>query len=169
MKCEICEQNEATVLFKQVVEGSVREMRVCMDCAQKNGFDLQSPMALTDFLFGLGTTPPREEDVRECRCACCGMTLSDFRKTSRLGCARCYETFAEEFSPMLLSMHRGNRHEGKVPAGARATAELESMERAMERAVVSQDFEEAARLRDLIREVKGDEALVTEECNHDRG
>lgn len=154
MTCEICQKNEASVHFKQVVNGSVRELHVCQECAEANGFDVQSPMALTDFLFGLGV--PDEEMGRELEktCPSCGLGLSDLRKTSRLGCARCYETFSEELDPMLKAMQGADRHVGKMPAGEKLTAEIVAMQRALEKAVSSEDFEEAAKLRDAIRELK---------------
>ena len=154
MKCEICQQNEAAVHFKQVVSGSVRELHVCQECAAENGFDVQSPMALTDFLFGLGMPETEVGGALEKTCPSCGLTLSSFRKVSRLGCARCYETFSEELDPVLRSMHGADRHIGKVPAGEKLSAEIVAMQRALERAVCNEDFEEAAKLRDAIHDLK---------------
>lgn len=154
MKCQICKTNEATVHFKQAIEGEVRELNCCQDCAAKNGFDMQSPMALTDFLFGLGMQDAGGDDPDDRVCATCGLTRAVFRKTSRLGCARCYETFAEELAPMLQDMHRAAEHAGKVPATARVSAEAAALQKAMERAVAEEDFEEAAKLRDRLREMR---------------
>lgn len=154
MKCEICQENEAAVHFKQVVNGSVRELHVCQVCASENGFDVQSPMALTDFLFGLGMPDTEVDGTLEKTCPSCSLTLSAFRKRSRVGCARCYETFFEELDPFLKAMHGADRHVGKVPAGEKLTAEIISMQRALERAVSQEDFEEAAKLRDAIHNLK---------------
>jgi protein arginine kinase activator len=154
MKCEICQQNEAAVHFKQVVNGSVRELHVCQDCASENGFDVQSPMALTDFLFGLGMPDTEVDGTLEKTCPSCSLTLSAFRKHSRVGCARCYETFSEELETVLRAMHGADRHVGKVPAGEKLSAEIVAMQRALERAVSQEDFEEAAELRDAIKNLK---------------
>jgi protein arginine kinase activator len=156
MKCELCQDNEAVVHFKQVVNGDVRELYVCKDCAVKNGFDVQSPMALTDFLFGLGMPESEVSDTDEKTCPSCGLTLGALRKSSRLGCARCYETFSEELDEILQAMHRADRHVGKLPAGEKLTSEILSMQRALERAVSTEDFEEAAKLRDAIRDLKAE-------------
>lgn len=154
VKCQICKTNEATVHFKQAIDGEVRELNCCQTCAAKNGFDVQSPMALTDFLFGLGMQDAGGDEPDDRVCAACGLTRAAFRKTSRLGCARCYEAFADELAPMLQDMHRAAEHAGKVPATARVSAEAAALQKAMERAVAEEDFEEAAKLRDRLRDMR---------------
>ena len=153
MKCEICKQNEATVHFKQVSNGAVKEMYVCEECAAENGFDVQSPMALTDFLFGVGVPQHVEAEGDDKACPSCRLRRSEYRRSSRLGCAQCYETFADELSPLIMAMHKGSRHLGKVPASERVTAEIAALQQAMQRAVAAEDFEEAARLRDHVKEL----------------
>ena len=156
MKCEVCNSAEASVHFKQVVDGVVRELYVCQGCAAKNGFDVQSPMALTDFLFGMGVPENQLDPSSEKTCPSCNMTLGQFRKLSRLGCARCYETFSEQLEPVLHAMHRSTKHVGKMPAGEKLTSEIVAMQRAMEKAVSCEDFEEAAKLRDVLHTLKAD-------------
>ncbi len=151
MKCQICQQNDATIHFKQAVDGEVRELNVCQACAAKNGFDMQSPVALTDFLFGVGAPDAEDADVLDKTCPACGLTLAAFRKGGRVGCARCYDAFAEELAPMLQDMHRAGKHVGKVPVCQRLSAEVDALQKALERAVAGEDFEEAAALRDRIR------------------
>jgi protein arginine kinase activator len=159
MKCEICQINDASVHFKQVQEGEARELYVCEQCAAQNGFDPGSPMALTDFLFGVGvqaeTVPP---DDRK-KCHSCGMGWKEFNKKSRLGCQSCYEDFATELAPMIEAMQNGLRHVGKVPACAVMDVELESLQAALDRAVGLEDFEEAAILRDRMRDLSGRETV----------
>ena len=37
MRCEHCNQNEATTYIKQNINGKVTEMHLCRDCAEKLG------------------------------------------------------------------------------------------------------------------------------------
>lgn len=37
MKCQHCNQNEATTYFKQNINGKVTEMHLCEDCARELG------------------------------------------------------------------------------------------------------------------------------------
>jgi protein arginine kinase activator len=155
IKCQMCNQNDATVHFKQVVNGAMQEMALCQSCAQKNGFDLKSSLALTDFLFGPGGPEPTDVAAADdIACASCHMRRSDFQRTSRLGCAACYETFHEDIAQMLPSMHGSDRHAGKVPASQLVTARIAGLRQEIKDAVVAQDFERAAALRDEIRALK---------------
>jgi protein arginine kinase activator len=61
---------------------------------------------------------------------------------------------------MLKNMHRGTVHTGKVPAklaGARQrNQELAKLREELDRAVVAEQFEEAAGLRDRIRRLENE-------------
>lgn len=48
-------------------------------------------------------------------CKKCGKKLSDFYKTSMLGCEECYHTFSIELQPVLKKLHGKTEHIGKVP------------------------------------------------------
>ncbi len=49
-------------------------------------------------------------------CPCCGFTEEVFAKAFKMGCSRCYETFAPQIETMLPKLHPGVLHTGKVPA-----------------------------------------------------
>jgi protein arginine kinase activator len=152
MQCEICKEKKATVHFKQVCDGTAKEMYICEACAAKKGFNVEAPVGLTDFLFGIGSPKMAKKTAEDKACPACHMRRSDFRKTSRLGCPACYETFADDLAPMLEEMHRGGTHTGKAPTDSSRSSRVSDLRKALERAVAAQNFEEAARLRDLIRE-----------------
>jgi len=156
MQCEICNENTATMHFKQVTNGEVREMHICEECAGEHGFEIPAPVSMTDFLFGIGVHKNAEIEGEDRTCRSCGKKRSDLRKTSLLGCPECYETFKEEMEPMLAAMHKGTRHVGKVPAAKRVTAEILRAQAALCQAVEDQNFEEAAKLRDDIQALKGE-------------
>jgi len=163
VQCQICNKNEATLHFKQVAEGSVKDLYVCEKCAAENGLDPHSPLSVTDFLFGLGMKSKDEEKTQDRTCPACGMRTRDFKKTSRLGCAQCYEVFSEPLAPLLSSVHKGTRHRGKVPARERVAVRVAGLREKLNAAVATQDFEEAARLRDQIKGLKtGDGAAPAE-------
>jgi protein arginine kinase activator len=153
--CELCKQNEATVQLKQIYNGQARDLAICETCAREHGFDVQSPLAMTDFLFGLGQKQAAEAEQKEEETVCqaCHMRTSDFRKTSRLGCPQCYDSFSEAVEPMLADMHRGGEHRGKIPVCAAAGLEVAGLRDALRDAVSEQRFEEAALIRDRIHEL----------------
>ncbi|MGQ9662107.1 MAG: UvrB/UvrC motif-containing protein [Kiritimatiellia bacterium] len=149
MKCDICHENPATLHFKQIVEGGARELHMCEQCAGQYGLDSHSPASLTDFFFGMAKQMAKAEK----KCPVCNMGLSDYRRTSRLGCATCYETFAAELSSLIASIHPAMQHRGKVPVSQQVSVRVAGLRRQLEKAVEKQNFEEAARLRDQIREL----------------
>ena len=150
MNCELCSKNDASVHLKQVCNGKVNELYVCGECAAKHGFDLQAPLPITELLLGVGAPQNRQDKADDRRCAACNITESEFRERTRLGCAQCYESFAEELRPLLKGMHRGERHVGKAPAGKQASIEVQGLRQSLDKAVAEQRFEDAAVLRDRI-------------------
>ncbi len=159
MLCELCDDNEAAVHLTQVVEGDVKKLNLCHQCAAQSGFNIDSALSLTDVLFGMGAPEATDAGTPEKTCRSCHMRRADFRKTSRLGCPACYETFAEELNPLLTGMHHGPSHTGKISQGAaQALADSQSvaeLQKQLEDAVRNEHYEEAARLRDVIRKVRG--------------
>lgn len=159
MRCECCQQNEATIHLTQMVDNQSRELHLCEGCAEESGMNVQNVMSIPEILFGLGSSGAALKDNNQPStrsCPHCHMRDCDFKKTARLGCPRCYEAFAEELGPMLAAMHKGMQHTGKIPGYLRetmATAALcEDLNRQLERAIHDEKYEEAARLRDRIRE-----------------
>jgi protein arginine kinase activator len=156
MLCENCQQHEASIHVTQVINGVSRELHLCEGCAESSGLNVQSVMSLPEILFGMAGSD--DAKVLERRCPHCHMRGSDFKKTARLGCPRCYETFEAELRPMLAAMHKGGEHKGKVPAeaqkGMESVSRLTTLRQQLEKAVQREDYEEAARVRDLIREAE---------------
>jgi len=155
MRCEICKQNEATVSINHVAEGQVAKLNICESCAAQKGLNLQMAVPLlTDMILGLGGKKDAAKDAAEKKCPVCRMKRSEFRKTSLLGCAACYDAFADEVSSFLESMQKGSLHKGKVPTGQRISLELVELQKSLHKAVHEQDFERAAQLRDQMQDLK---------------
>jgi protein arginine kinase activator len=155
MLCELCKEREASVHLTQVIDGSIKKLHLCEECAAKSGVDLQGPLSISDILLGLGVQKEPAGAGSERSCPRCHMRRTDFKKTGRFGCSECYAAFAEELPPLLKAMHRADRHTGKIPeregARVRAGAELALLQQNMEKAIAGENFEEAALLRDRIQ------------------
>ena len=160
MLCEQCNENEATVHLTQVIDGQVKKLHLCEDCAAESGFEVEGAMSVTDILLGMGgeSAPASPKPVADFERSCpkCHMRKSDFKKTGQFGCPACYDSFSEELVPLLRAMHRGDRHVGKVPEReglrVRMSAELARLRGLLDAAVNQENFEDAAKLRDQIRE-----------------
>ncbi|OGV61319.1 MAG: hypothetical protein A2498_00935 [Lentisphaerae bacterium RIFOXYC12_FULL_60_16] len=82
------------------------------------------------------------------------MKLSDFRRLSRLGCRHCYPTFQEDVETALNQLQDGDRHLGKIPVSERISVEIAQLEDALASAIQAQQFEDAARIRDELRDIR---------------
>jgi len=159
MLCMICKKNEATIHLTQIVEGKIKKIDLCEQCAKEKGIEDPTGFALADLLMDLGRSQhPAKPQPVETACPKCGCTHADFKKTGRLGCAYCYEHFWEILEPTLKAMHKGTKHIGKVPAQSQQRVDLREriayLEKKLKEAVAVENYEEAAQLRDKIRELK---------------
>jgi protein arginine kinase activator len=161
MLCDLCKQNAATVHLTQMVEGKTKKVDLCEACSKEKGIDDPTQFSLADLLLGLGAAQEMVQSTPgggEARCPTCGFTQADFKKTGRLGCAACYTTFAEGLEGLLKSMHKGIRHIGKVPRTQQQTRDfaerLHQLQEKLQRAVSEEQFEQAAQLRDELRELR---------------
>lgn len=160
MKCEICGKNEATVHLTEIVNDKVTKLNLCETCAKNKGSEMEEHFGLNDLLAGLadiGQTA-KPEVASTIKCGSCGFTYQDFRKVGRLGCGDCYESFKKELTQLLRRIHSADRHVGKVPVTAGKTVKdtqtIQELRIKMEKAIQTEEFEEAARLRDKIKDLE---------------
>lgn len=102
-------------------------------------------------LMDIAATEPADQDEPACAC---GMTLSKFRETGLLGCPQCYQTFRTALAPIIEGSQGGrSQHMGTRPAyDAPAQSELDKLREALRAAIETEDYEQAAQLRDQIRD-----------------
>lgn len=162
MNCECCHKKDATIHLTQVIDGEVKKLNLCQDCALENGIDLNSPISITDVLLGLGTQPPSIGPAStqfDLSCSRCQMTRAEFKKCANLGCPDCYNAFMGELSALTKAMHHSGQHVGKIPARqgntARIAAQIAALKKDIETAIVKEQYEVAANLRDKIKALKG--------------
>ncbi|MCX6875794.1 MAG: UvrB/UvrC motif-containing protein [Verrucomicrobia bacterium] len=172
MKCDFCE-SKASVFLTQLVEGQMKKVSLCDTCAQERGVTDPTGFSLADLLFSgitgeAGAMPASQSGGMpggHKACPACGFTLEDLRRVRRFGCAECYTAFREDISPMLRGMHKGAAHVGKVPAGLMALQfkhqRLQDLRSRLDQAVGTENYEEAAGLRDEILTLNEPEKLKT--------
>lgn len=166
MKCDICGESEATVHLTEIVDNKMTKLHLCEECARKKGAEMEEHFGLGDLLAGLADFGTKIEPDKEAKfkCPSCGMTYEDFKKNGRLGCGKCYSVFEKSLLPLIKRIHGSTEHFGKTPVKlARAakggtrkkkTDKLEELKRRLGNAVRLEEFEEAAGLRDKIRELE---------------
>jgi protein arginine kinase activator len=163
MKCDFCEK-KATVFLTQLVEGKMKKVCLCDSCAKERGVTDPTGFSLADLLLGglpggPGTISQGAGSAKSSgngkQCPTCGFTLDDLRRVRRFGCSDCYTAFHEEVAQMVRGMHKGTSHVGKVPEGLMATQfrtqRIEELRSRLDQAIASESYEEAAGIRDEIR------------------
>jgi protein arginine kinase activator len=161
VKCQFC-SNPATVHLTDIVNNQKKELHLCQSCAESQHLikhqELNLP-AILQALIGQHVGQPTDELARLC-CPACGIKYMEFRAEGRLGCPHDYRVFRAGLEPLLQRIHRAQRHLGKAPRRrypADKHLELVELRRQLQEAVTAEKYEEAARLRDLLRQREEDE------------
>ncbi len=156
MICDACKEKTANVFLTQIVDGKMQKVNLCEACSEEKGVTNPHGFELADLLLGIGASQEMQKSSAGAKCPTCGFSQADFKKTGRFGCAQCYEVFSEGLEGMLKNMHRGLEHKGKVPARLQRIKEreeeLKKLQRDLRKAVTDENYEQAAELRDKIRQ-----------------
>lgn len=159
IKCDMCDR-PATHHSVEIIKGQKIVKHLCDLHAAQAGLAIKAVHTpinelLTNFVkqhSGIATQ-------QELTCPDCGLTFSQFREHSLMGCPNCYKAMEAALAPMLERAQEGGTHHiGKVPrragAGEQRQQELLRLRKKLTDAVASEQYEEAARLRDQIRHVE---------------
>lgn len=160
MLCDICGKNQATVHLTEIIDDQMSELHLCEECARQKSAAMEQQFGLSDLLAGLANfeKPEKEAETVTAKCPKCGLTYADFRKIGRLGCGECYVAFRKYLAPLLKKIHGSIQHVGKSPlrtnAAPKKKIDLQDMRARLTKAIADEEFEEAARLRDQIKELE---------------
>jgi protein arginine kinase activator len=165
MKCAFCSE-PATVHITDLSGGKCRELHLCEGCSAKEQPGTLAPkLNPQEFEIVKGIIAAADElagKLAKLTCPHCGIKYIEFRVKGRLGCPADYDVFERGLLPLLQRIHGSTEHHGKRPQRGRAAgpeSELARLRRELQAAVKSEQYEEAARLRDLIRaKESGDES-----------
>lgn len=157
MLCQVCGKNDATVEFTEIINDEVKQLHLCDGCAKKKGIEMEQHFSIADFLASLSDTgsadPGASAPGASLKCGKCGMTFRDFQKIGRFGCGDCYLAFRENLLPLLKRIHGSTRHTGKAKKSESSDLR-HTLRRKLQSAIDKEEFEEAAKLRDMIRELE---------------
>ena len=160
MLCQICNEQQATVHYTEILNNKAVELHLCEDCARKKEIiDQSGNFLMSDLVKGLAGFVGTEDVEENLKCDNCGLLFSDFRKTGRFGCSRCYKAFQAELEPLIKRIHGSTKHVGNVmPAKhakeAQTLSKIEKLKIEMEKVVQQEAFEKAAEIRDKIKKLE---------------
>src|SRR5262245_5932496 len=155
MKCQKC-HNQAILHITEVLgEEQFEELHLCEQCAQKYLYESQQKAGKAAI-----AESGREEAglFNQHECPSCGIKFVEFRNTGRLGGPNAYQEFRDDLTPLLESTQGETNHGGKaprrMPKSQQALSELMQLRNRLKQAATKEDYEEAARLRDRIKQLE---------------
>jgi protein arginine kinase activator len=167
MMCEKCQQRSATVHMTKLEGGNKTETNLCEVCAREEGpinFGIEPNLMLQNIfaeLFNQALAGSQQFNVSvktPVPCQQCGFTDTRFSQVGKLGCPKCYEVFENKLEPVLRRVHGNIIHNGKIPKRTGAVFELRKeilgLKQQLKDAVVREEYEKAAEIRDRIRETE---------------
>lgn len=178
MLCDRCQKRDAKILYTEIINGVKKEQHLCEECATDyTSFQMEKPLLNSDLTLGdlLSTLLDNYkasdkkrygEDYSTFTCNNCGMTYEEFVQRGRFGCSDCYRTFYNQLGKTFKGIQGAEVHTGKRPKGyvtnvnnrvAKELTELEKLTLKLQESIEKEEFEEAARLRDLIKQMKKEE------------
>lgn len=174
MQCDNCKKNNASVHIVKIINGDRQEVNLCEECARDakeigigetlkfdNTFSFQNILSgLVDYF----NQSQKETRGVEVACPSCGTTYGDFKKKGFLGCDNCYEYFNSALIPVIRRVQGNIEHVGKVPLKTEKDIiekrKLIKLKEELQRAILMEEYEKAAKLRDEIRELQRNESEV---------
>lgn len=174
MQCERCKKSDAKIHFTKIINNETTEFHLCDGCAREmKVVDDNHVFHLENLISGLaheGETPASVASAEpQLACPACGLNAAGFKRTGRLGCARCYETFRDDLMPLLRKIHGSAQHTGKTPArvgvgtSPNIARDIKKLRRELREAISREEYERAAQVRDEIKKVEAEMDVPKEE------
>lgn len=177
MLCNRCQKRDAKILYTEIINGVKKEQHLCEECAANyTSFQMEKPFMSSELTLGdllstlfetyatAGKETPGDE-IPKITCNNCHMTYKEFLQKGRFGCSSCYRSFNSQLGRTLKGIQGSEVHTGKRPKGyvtqtdriLNDISEVEVLSIKLQEAIEKEEFEEAARLRDLIKQMKEEE------------
>ena len=155
LKCDLCAK-PATVHLTQIVNSKIHKVDLCEACAQAKGVTDPSGFSLADLLLKASLNP---EPAGDTKCESCGFTSAGFQEDRPLRLPGLLQTTsAASSSPCWRPCTRAAR----TPARSRSAPwpgkslyeRLTQLETELDQAIKAERYEDAARYRDEISQVR---------------
>lgn len=178
MLCDRCHKRDAKILYTEIIKGLKKEQHLCEECATDyTSFQMEKPLLNSDLTLGdlLSTLLDNYNAADKKKidginssitCSTCGTSYEEFIQKGRFGCSNCYTNFHSQLGKTFKGIQGAEVHTGKRPKGyitavqdkvTKDFTEVEKLSLKLQSAIEKEEFEEAARLRDLIKQMKKEE------------
>lgn len=157
MYCQRCQKRPATVHIVQFVNDIKTEQHLCSVCSGQTSIIFPQFNAAGNLLIEKFLNQAEQDTVSGGVCKVCGTSFNDFLKTGLLGCAHCYEQFEDKLEEPITRLHHAYMHKGKRPGRiAKGSNSVEALRKELEQAISTENYERAAIIRDIIKNMEVD-------------
>ncbi len=170
MQCEKCREKIATIHLTEIIKGIRSEVHLCEECAREIGLNSKLSnfsLSVSDMLSFLDADNCAVcDDISDNSvCSACSTAMPEITDNYIAGCQCCYSTFNKEIEEHLENNNIIPRHTGKVPINFKTVENFRKEEKCRDinvhhlqeslvKAVDSENYEEAAAIRDKIKELE---------------
>ncbi|MDO5021910.1 MAG: UvrB/UvrC motif-containing protein [Eubacteriales bacterium] len=154
MICEICNKNEGNIVFQVYNNGEITTRTICTECAMSAQNEFFKALHIIANKARRGKIKSDAgEKLPESFCPECGNAIGDLNEDSVFGCPQCYNAARDR-----LKRIKGLLPEEQVleeqEREIKSEEILEELHHQLRTAIVAEDFERAAKLRDEITETE---------------
>lgn len=150
--CDGCGSVAATIRVYQTKGADFVELWLCDSCARSLGVEEEAPAFAPTIGELLGSLVG---DSATRTCPECGTRFRTIRQTGRAGCAECYRVFHSRIEQLLDAKNLTESHQGRYPSRLdsykRLLVDRETLRDELNAAVIEENYEQAAVLRDRMR------------------
>lgn len=177
MLCDHCKKNEATIHIKEMHNNQWKSINLCAECAKIFESNAGIPsLDITNMLLNITkaakqktpakkpqppAAPVQESKEQLFHCPVCNWSQEDIRKNNgKLGCPACYKTFSTILLQVLSDIQKGTVHTGKRLDNSEETDKtvynykLSTLEKLLAGHIANEEYEDAAKVRDAINDLK---------------
>ena len=181
MICQSCNQQVATVHLTEIMNKQKKEVHLCEECSREKGISYKANISVQELFSHLNTqksdapaseaSPAGAEDVQAdlqtMTCPDCGISFGEFRSTGRLGCPEDYRHFKQGLTQLLEKIHNATEHVGKTPGEvsepSTGSDKIVKLRHELDQAIKAERYEQAAQLRDSLKNLEPDDGQSDEE------
>ena len=160
--------NDAVIHIRQVKGKEALELHLCEECAKERGITAErgeTELSISGLLSSLIDIKKVSSGTHsKKKCHHCGVTIDEIKKKRNMGCQHCYVVFEQEVRSFLKKNFGFSVHKGKLPRSLQSYKtffmDIEKLKVELREAVIREDYEKAARIRDKIKELENPRGAV---------
>ena len=158
MLCTNCKKENASFFFSQTINGVKNSVALCKNCSAKLSNSSVGAGIFEPFYMTNQSSPYQNQNKK---CSLCGLEFADIKKLGKVGCSECYNSFSSELNEIIKQIHGNAKHQGRPPDAKPdiqnpSKSDEEVLREELNQAIISENYEEAAIIRDKIKALKGD-------------